>query len=146
MRPRHYILDDERRPVPVDMMTWAQWFEDADRHVAETFTELYRVSTVFLGLDHNFREDGPAILFETMAFEREPHLMKMFGSLREIHAEHEGECHRYATWDDADAGHNATVRRILREEAKATETIRNAKQFVGDIDAVATALGEKGDR
>lgn len=49
-------------------MQWALLFEQ-DRHVANT-TTLYgeRLSTVFLGLDHSFGEDGPPQIFETMLF------------------------------------------------------------------------------
>jgi len=36
--------------------------------VAESFIGDVRVSTTFLGLDHNFFGDGPPLLFETMIF------------------------------------------------------------------------------
>ena len=63
-----YILDGTT-PVPASLLTWAQWYETAERHVADTWvTPTVRVSTVFLGLDHQFGE-GPPLLFETMAFE-----------------------------------------------------------------------------
>jgi hypothetical protein len=70
-RPTHYyrdgkpILDDELMPA---FMRWAMLFETEDRTVAKTRT-LYgeRLSTIFLGLDHNFGF-GPPILFETMLF------------------------------------------------------------------------------
>ncbi|MEJ6847522.1 hypothetical protein V3589_15040 [Sinorhizobium fredii] len=142
----NYILDDNRQPVPEEnLLAWARWYEEADRHVAETFTELFWVSTVFLGIDHNFWDRGPPILFETMVFENKPHLMEIFGKLREIHSKHDGECWRYATWDDAEAGHNAVVKRILAEEGKAAEAIRDAKAFIKDIDKVASALKDKPD-
>lgn len=50
---RHYILEGHEAK-PVDLMTWARWFETAERHVADTTDGDVRVSTVFLGTDHNF--------------------------------------------------------------------------------------------
>jgi hypothetical protein len=41
------------------------WYEKADRHVAESFVDGVRISTVFLGLDHSF-SGGQPHLFETM--------------------------------------------------------------------------------
>jgi len=44
-------------------------YEKAERHVAHTqVTPNIRVSTVFLGIDHNFYGIGAPILFETMVF------------------------------------------------------------------------------
>lgn len=88
----HYILKG-KTPVKVDLMTWATWFEKAERHVAETgirdrlSTKPY-ISTVFLGLDHSFG-DGPPLLFETM----------IFGG------EHDQWQERCSTWDEAEAMH-----------------------------------------
>src|SRR5262245_48259145 len=72
MFPRYYILDANGEPQAVDdVMVWAEWFETARRHVAETFVPedvpRLHVSTVFLGLDHQYG-DGPPILWETMIF------------------------------------------------------------------------------
>ena len=50
------------------------------------------VSTVFLGMDHSW-SDGPPELFETM----------IFGD------EHSEDQWRYATYDEAEAGHKAIV-------------------------------------
>jgi hypothetical protein len=44
-------------------------FSDTDkRRVALTRIGPFEVSTVFLGIDHNFRMDGPPMIFETMTF------------------------------------------------------------------------------
>ena len=50
------------------MMVWAEWFETADRRVALDKLPLATVSTVFVGLDHNFFDEGPPLLFETRVF------------------------------------------------------------------------------
>lgn len=65
----HYILDGAGRPIPEsDILIWARWFEGADRHVAKTAIGGSWVSTVFLGLDHDFSGYGPPVLWETMVF------------------------------------------------------------------------------
>lgn len=105
----YYILNGHE-PVEVsDVLEWARWFESADRRVASTAIGNAFVSTVFLGLDHNHRrmmygggdEWGPPILFETMVFGKwNPAL--------------DGLQMRYATWDEAVAGHAEIVKVILR--------------------------------
>lgn len=87
----HYILDGHT-PVQADLMTWARWFEkaDADRVVAKDEIGEARISTVFLGLDHNWG-DGPPLLFETMIFGGQ-------------HADYQERC---STWDEAEAMHKA---------------------------------------
>jgi hypothetical protein len=62
-----YILEGKKAIPAADLMTWARWFETADRHVASTTIGDVRVSTVFLALDHSFGHGEP-LLFETMIF------------------------------------------------------------------------------
>jgi hypothetical protein len=96
MIDQKYILDG-RQPKAVDLMTWARWFETADRHVADEIVNGYRVSTVFLGIDHGFPGDGPPLLFETMVFPNSG------ASLEEQF------CERAATWDEAEACHQRGI-------------------------------------
>lgn len=68
---KNYILDEHRQPVlEPDWQKWAVWFEHANdlRRVGLTEVGGSRVSTIFLGLDHNFSDSGPPILWETMVF------------------------------------------------------------------------------
>lgn len=91
----HYILQN-RKPVPVDLLTWAAWFEDAaERFVKKTTIGDSEVSTVFLGLDHAFGFDVEPKLFETM----------IFGGPLDQYQE------RCATWDQAEAMHADAVKR-----------------------------------
>lgn len=83
--------------VPVDdLMTWAEWFEHADRIVLrDELPGGVLVSTVFLGLDHGFTDGGAPILFETMVF-------------------HDGEgveMERCSTWLEAEDQHRRVVTR-----------------------------------
>lgn len=99
MRHRKYwILDENGTPLQVDdVVAWGLWFETAERHVADDADEGtgVRVSTVFLGLDHNFGFGGPPLLYETLIFG---------GPL-------DGEMSRYATREEALAGHREMVAR-----------------------------------
>lgn len=98
-----YILGPGHIIVPAgDLLSWGKWFEDdRNRRVAMTTFEIgFWVSTVFLGLDHSFADVGPPILFETMIFADD-------GPGDDLAQE------RYATWDDAVAGHDRAVGRVL---------------------------------
>jgi hypothetical protein len=90
--------------VLVDSARWSAWFEFHyhERIVARTVVqEGVEVSTVFLGLDHNYSQTGPPILFETM----------VFGGLCD------GDMDRYAAMDESRQGHWAMVNRVKRAEA-----------------------------
>jgi hypothetical protein len=65
----NYILSGGQ-PVPCDnVLQFASWFETHDKTLARTdITDGIYVSTVFLGIDHNFTGDGPPVLWETMIF------------------------------------------------------------------------------
>lgn len=91
-----WILDG-KKAVAVDLMTWAKWYETShdQRRVAEDVISGKRISTVFLGTDHNFADDGPPLIFETMVFED--------GDWDELY------CDRYASWDEAEAGHAKAI-------------------------------------
>lgn len=91
----HYILDvDGKTPKPCDLMTWAHWMEThhKSRHVADEQVGGIRVSTVFLGLNHQWSE-GPPLIFETMIFG---------GPLDQ-------EMDRCSTWEQAEAMHKAMM-------------------------------------
>lgn len=64
----HWILEG-KTPVKVDTMTWARWLGDEvdKRRVQYHEKDGISVSTVFLGLNHQFG-NGPPLLFETMIF------------------------------------------------------------------------------
>ena len=65
------------------------------RRVAMTEICGAQISTVFLGINHNFG-DGPPLLFESL----------IFGS------PHDGEQRRYSTWDEAEKGHIEMVEMV----------------------------------
>jgi hypothetical protein len=95
----HYILDG-KLPRKVDLMTWAEWYAKAYRHVADTMKGNIRVSTVFLGLDHQWG-NGPPELFETV----------IFGCDKEWQE-------RCSTWEEAEAMHKRACELAGIDEAK----------------------------
>jgi hypothetical protein len=92
-----YVLDEDNQVIPTDSSaSWALWFENANRIVGYTqITSECHVSTVFIGINHRFSGEGPPLVFETMIFE---------GPL-------DGHQWRYSSWDDAETGHKAAVRK-----------------------------------
>src|ERR1044071_2919366 len=109
-----YVLggEDGHTPVPCeDLGTWAEWLSRADRLIARTRLGGTTVSTVFLGLDHQFGDGGPPLLYETMIFG---------GPL-------DGYCRRCSTWDQAEAQHTealreATTHGMMLDDTKGTAT------------------------
>lgn len=91
-----YILEGGK-PVAVSLDTWAEWIEHLpNRRLAEDWVGPSHVSTVFLGIDHNFSKEGPPVLWETM----------IFGGPRN------GECHRYASQASAQMNHDRIVNEL----------------------------------
>jgi hypothetical protein len=97
--PDHYVLIGQT-PVPEpDLLTWARNFEIENRRAAVSRVfDLCEVSTVFLGLNHQWRK-GPPLLFETMAF---------------WDGEGGWEQERCSTWAEAEKQHAALVREVAR--------------------------------
>lgn len=93
-----YILVDKNPVVCNDAMKWGMWFQNSkERIVKQTDIDGIKVSTVFLGLDHNWGDGGEPLLFETM----------IFGG------QHDQFQERYSTWDEAEAGHHKACAMIL---------------------------------
>ena len=90
----HYILREKIPVLVPDILEWAELFGISDNRIARTFLDGdIEISTVFLGMDHQWIPKGPPLVFETMIF----------------NGVHDGEQWRYSTWDEAEAGHAAAV-------------------------------------
>jgi hypothetical protein len=98
----HYILKD-KEIIKVPLMEWAKWFEDADRTIKKEDINNYHISTVFLGLDHNFSTTGEPVLFETMVF-------PISGPTGEIDYG-EVDCDRYTSYNKALKGHKKMAKK-----------------------------------
>jgi len=97
-RSRYYSRDGK----PLTLIEWAKNLErrsDSGRRVAEaTVPGNFWVSTVWLGVDHNYRRSGPPQIFETMVFRSHKEL-------------HEFDCVRYTTETQALNGHIILVKK-----------------------------------
>ena len=63
-----FILNAKGEPIPEpDLVTWGRWMQTQAGIVKQEVIGGSRVSTVFLGLNHNYGE-GPPIFWETMVF------------------------------------------------------------------------------
>lgn len=106
--PQYYYLEG-KTPVPCRMDDRKRFEygigQDVFRVALTPIAPKVEVSTVFLGLDHNWGI-GPPLLFETM----------IFGGVHDEYQE------RYSIWDEAEAGH-----------ARAVALAREACQPVGEV-------------
>lgn len=102
-----YLLKD-KVPVPCEPGEWR--IQDIqERIVGKTVVGNDYVSTVFLGLDHNWGGEPPA-LFETMIsyaneIQREGDTVHYRGGGERTYA-------RYSTWEEAAKGHCEAVREL----------------------------------
>jgi hypothetical protein len=89
------ILDEKHNLIECDLATWGMWFKNIEkRRVAYDVINDIIISTVFLGLDHNFGY-GPSEWYETMIFGGESEYQE-----------------RYTTWNEAVAGHAKAVNKV----------------------------------
>ena len=107
MTNQKYILKG-KEIVPVDLLEWGKWFEAADRHIGNDTINGKKISTVFLGLDHQFG-DGPPLLFETMVFDTGKKEKYKIGGREKESMGKELEQVQYSTDEEAEAGHKRFV-------------------------------------
>lgn len=95
----YYKLDENKNVVPSSLEEWAKFIEGKFptnyRHVGDEFINGKRISTVFLGLCHNWNPSSSIpIVFETMIFDGDESLNYQ---------------ERYSTWQQAEEGHQRAV-------------------------------------
>ena|SRR5256885_2057145 len=84
---------------PLSLYEWAALFEFGlgYRYVDQTLLEDgTKISTIWLGLNHQFDPDGPLEIFESMVWDGQGE---------------ETDCERYATYEEAKHGHATLVAR-----------------------------------
>ncbi len=101
-----YFLNEDKTYRPCESDEWSTQFENIDRAVRDDIIGGVRVSTVWLGVDHNFYGGSP-LLFETMVFSTPKDLNDIYMK-------------RYTTWDEAVEGHNRAIKWV-RDECKEDE-------------------------
>jgi hypothetical protein len=97
-RAIHYILEG-KTTKQTDFLTWAMWYERADRTVARTEINNIIVSTVFFGLDFSLGDENVPMLFETMI----------------LGGELDGSKVRCSTWEQAEQLHERYVAMVRAE-------------------------------
>ena len=103
----YYVLDENKNPRPATLDEWVAMLKnDAARRVGNNLVKVgdaeVRVSTIFLGLDHQWADGGPPLLFETMVFGGK-------------HDQYQTRC---STWDEAVEQHQVALD-LITEEAMA---------------------------
>lgn len=104
---RYYILEGTEPVACDDLFIWGKAFGKFNRRVKRTVIGEICVSTVFLGLDHNFSDEGEPILFETMIFDNRK--LKKAAQSHSLDQEMDRAC----TWDDSVKMHDCFVKSIL---------------------------------
>lgn len=93
----YYKLDENKNAAPCNLWEWAEQCENMrktrTKHVNCEIINGKRISTIWLGLDHQWEDDGLPLIFETMVFD----------NYEEIY------CDRYSTWKEAEEGHQKAV-------------------------------------
>jgi hypothetical protein len=86
-------------------LEWGKWLEENNRIICRNEINGKLISTVFLGIDHRFSHNGKdnrPVVFETMVW----------------NGDDRNECYmdRYCTWDEAVAGHNKVLMKVINNE------------------------------
>lgn len=108
---RHLYYDKECNKV-----TRQEWslLAEQTRRVLRTETNKYRISTVWIGLDHQIEEEGPVLIYETMTF----------GECGE-----EISCERCSTEEEAIKQHMLALERfVLPQPTEASAKKRKIKE------------------
>jgi hypothetical protein len=112
----YYILKGKIPIATNDVQLWGRWMEQSvengNRIVKQEKIRDLWISTVFLGLDHQFQE-GPPLLFETMVFweyEKPATKVLMDRIIVQKMESLDEMVWRYSTWDEAEEGHRAAVK------------------------------------
>lgn len=95
MKNVRYILEG-KKPVPCsDLQKWGEWIGTPEnRRIEWTDIEGGFISTVFLGIDHNFHGSGDPVLYETLVQQ---------GGFEHME--------RYSSYDEAVKGHKKYVKK-----------------------------------
>jgi hypothetical protein len=110
-----YILINNIPIAVSDYRTWSEWMSKNNKDIAKSTIDDYFISTIFLGINHNFFDEENPILFESMVFE---------------HQEPIG-CRRYTTWSEAKQGHEDFVTKYTELKEKSIQMAKDLlEQFI----------------
>lgn len=93
-----YKLDENKNAIPCSVEEWARQIEEMrknkTKHVAYESIGHIDISTVWLGLSHQWMPRAKPLIFETMVFNKSGH---------DIY------CERHSTWQEAEEGHKQAI-------------------------------------
>jgi len=89
----------DRNGEPMTVEAWASSLEKNRRVAETTLPDGTWISTVWLGMNHRYAGDGPPLIFESMAFDKD--------------GVGDQDCERWSTEAEARAGHEAMVARWM---------------------------------
>ncbi len=118
---KNYILDGSGNIVPCDdVMKWSYWYEKSDRKIDSSVVEDCSISTVFLGLDHNYSGNGDPVLFETMVFVNDKKIKRRGKAKekRDLLFKVDNYTRRYCSSKEALKGHREVEAYLVKEYAK----------------------------
>jgi hypothetical protein len=98
---KKYKLNENKEIIECSLHEWGRFLETPEKIVKQEDVGDYWVSTVFLGIDHNFARphNGEPILFESMIF-------------KDADSGQDSWQERYCTYQEALDGHNDIVERL----------------------------------
>ena len=113
----HPGLYFDRQGKPIGMMDWARKHDDREYStVAQHWVRGWMVSTVWLGINHNYLPSGPPLIFETMIFAPKDatiggdgQMPGPAGAAGLTAADLDQYQERYATEEAAQAGHDRAI-------------------------------------
>ena len=108
---KYYMLIDGLIKEANSINEWLKWNRTSNRRVALNEIDDITISTVFLGIDHNYNTNGLPILFETMIFG---------GS-------HDEECFRCSTLEEAKEYHKRAIQ-LVEESKSMAEKMKKFKE------------------
>jgi hypothetical protein len=112
------ILDENDRLKLVTLDQWLDWMRThrEGQLVGRDEIDGYLVSTIFLGIDHQFHPHGRPVYWETMIFDPPAGRTYLSGEKREL-----GDdiyCERYSSLAEARAGHAQAIQWLKTELEK----------------------------
>jgi len=127
----------DRQGRPMEMLDWAAKHEDREYSiVAQHWVRGWKVSTVWLGLNHSHTFEGPPVIFETMIFAPKDASIgredwedagDAFGTAP---ADLDQYQDRYATEEAAQAGHDRALAAMVHQlGGEAAMDVISAAQF-----------------
>lgn len=108
-----YYLVENKKVIPCSEEDWDEW-ESSDGEVATYSMEAYIISTFFLGIDYEYKEDGNHLFFQTCIYnsDKGPFLFK------------KPEKNRYSTWEEAEEGHLEILKMYIETNPKSSRFLK----------------------